>query len=191
MRIHRKVFQAVIISSFMAWPVFGTAQEATLPFSADEVVSYPSAVNPIQRGHIITEEMLQMTERDSKQTLPSDTLFFYDQIVGQAAKRTLMAGKPITVNDVQLPTIIKRNSTVPLVYMDGSLLMSATGRALDQGAVGDAIRVMNLSSRKTIQGIILPTGEIDVGPDAASKAISPNISGTTVPNLQQSQGSIR
>ncbi|MEM9126779.1 MAG: flagella basal body P-ring formation protein FlgA, partial [Pseudomonadota bacterium] len=42
------------------------------------------------------------------------------------------------------------------------LSITTEGRALGRGAAGDRIRVMNLSSRTTVTGLIRPDGQIEV-----------------------------
>jgi flagella basal body P-ring formation protein FlgA len=49
-----------------------------------------------------------------------------------------------------------------MIYRFGRLEINAWGRALDEGGEGDVITIMNLESRKRIQGTILPTGVIEV-----------------------------
>jgi len=44
----------------------------------------------------------------------------------------------------------------------GSMLVRMRGKALDHGAVGDRIKVLNIKSRKKLEGIITVTGEVKV-----------------------------
>jgi flagella basal body P-ring formation protein FlgA len=38
-----------------------------------------------------------------------------------------------------------------------------TGKALEDGVIGEQIRVQNLSSKRTIQGEVQPDGSISIG----------------------------
>jgi flagella basal body P-ring formation protein FlgA len=80
-----------------------------------------------------------------------------------AARRLLVPGRPIMPGDIGAPAIVKRNGHVALVYQSGGLTIRAEGRALSEGAAGDMVRVMNLASRQTITGTVMPDGTIEVG----------------------------
>jgi flagella basal body P-ring formation protein FlgA len=83
--------------------------------------------------------------------------------LGQEARVTLYAGRPIRAADIGPPAIVDRNQIVPLVYAGGGLSILTEGRALGRGGIGDVIRVMNLASRSTVSGRIGAGGEVRVG----------------------------
>jgi len=57
---------------------------------------------------------------------------------------------------------VDRNQIVPLVFKQGGLSITAEGRSLSRAAAGEIVRVMNLSSRTTVSGIVLANGSIQV-----------------------------
>lgn len=83
-------------------------------------------------------------------------------IVGQEARVVLYAGRPIRPGDVGPPAIISRNDLVVLVFARGPLRIATEGRALGRGAVGETVRAMNMASRMTVTGTIMPNGSIEV-----------------------------
>lgn len=86
------------------------------------------------------------------------------EALGREARVALYAGRPIRAGDLGAPAIVDRNQRVALVYTSGGLAITAEGRALGRGGIGDDIRVMNLSSRSTVKGRIGPDGVVRVGP---------------------------
>ncbi|MFZ0097360.1 MAG: flagellar basal body P-ring formation chaperone FlgA [Gemmobacter sp.] len=82
--------------------------------------------------------------------------------IGQEARVTLYAGRPIRAEDIGPPAIIERNQIVPLAYGSGGLSILTEGRAMARGGAGDVIRVMNLASRTTVTGQILPNGTVTI-----------------------------
>ncbi len=83
-------------------------------------------------------------------------------LVGQEARVALYPGRPISLSDIGPPAIVDRNDLVTLVFDRVALSITAEGRALGRGAVGERIRVMNLSSRTTVTGVIRADGQIEV-----------------------------
>ncbi len=85
-----------------------------------------------------------------------------DQLIGMEARVSLYAGRPIQLTDVGPPAVVERNQIVPLVYEMNGLRISAEGRSLERAGPGEYVRVMNMSSRATIMGRVLPDGRIRV-----------------------------
>ncbi|MEM1005019.1 MAG: flagellar basal body P-ring formation chaperone FlgA [Pseudomonadota bacterium] len=83
-------------------------------------------------------------------------------LIGQEARVALYPGRPIRLSDIVAPAVVDRNDLVVLVFNRRPLSITTEGRALGRGAAGDRIRVMNLSSRTTVTGLIRPDGQIEV-----------------------------
>jgi flagella basal body P-ring formation protein FlgA len=83
-------------------------------------------------------------------------------LVGQEARVSLYAGRPIRPGDVGPPAIVERNDLVVLKFRRGGLLIATEGRSLGRGSEGDIIRAMNLASRTTLSGRISADGSIEV-----------------------------
>ncbi len=121
--------------------------------SADVVVP----VQTLRAGTILTAEDLRVDGRSY-----SGTVEDLSAAIGKEARVVLYAGRPIRREDITEPATVQRNQIVPLVFERAGLRISTGGRALDRGSPGDLIRVMNVSSRKTLFGRILPDGSVDV-----------------------------
>lgn len=87
-----------------------------------------------------------------------------DKAIGLEAKVTLYAGRPVRPEDLGPPAILERNDVVPLHYHHAGLSITTEGRVLSRAGVGDTIRVMNLSSRTTVSGVVLVDGSVNVAP---------------------------
>jgi flagella basal body P-ring formation protein FlgA len=85
------------------------------------------------------------------------------EAVGKAARRLLTEGRPLMAGDLGPPTLVRRNSVVPLVYVRSGLTIRTEGRALGDGSEGERVRVMNLASRQTVTGTIAPDGSVEAG----------------------------
>lgn len=95
-------------------------------------------------------------------TIPG-TLDNSEQAVGLEARVVLYAGRPIRPGDVGPPALVERNQIVTLLYRRGALVIAADARAMGRGGIGDSLRVMNLSSRSTVTGIVQADGTVTVG----------------------------
>lgn len=82
--------------------------------------------------------------------------------IGREARVILYAGQPIRPGDLGPPALVERNQRVTLVYREGTLEITAEGRALDRAGAGEPVRVMNLASRNTLTGEVTAGGEVAV-----------------------------
>ena len=84
------------------------------------------------------------------------------QMVGQETRVALYAGRPVRIGDIGPPAIVDRNQIVVLTYAAGGLTITTEARALGRGGVGEQIRLLNMASRVTVEGVILPDGTVRV-----------------------------
>ena len=86
------------------------------------------------------------------------------QVVGLEARIAIYPGRPVRLADLGPAAVVERNEVVNLLFRRGSLTIVTEGRALGRGAIGDAVQVLNLSSRQSVQGVIRHHGMIEVAP---------------------------
>lgn len=92
-----------------------------------------------------------------------------EEAIGQEARVTIYAGRPVRLGDIGPPAIIERNQVVTLVFQRGGLQIAADARALGRAGVGDTVLVMNLSSRSSVSGVVMANGMVRVGgPDLSA-----------------------
>lgn len=84
------------------------------------------------------------------------------QVIGQEARVALYAGRPIRPGDVGPPAVVERNQIIALVYDQSGISITTEGRSLGRAGPGEIVRVMNLSSRITVSGQVLPDGRVIV-----------------------------
>ncbi len=111
---------------------------------------------------IRAKEVISAADLELKATDLPGVISDPDALIGLEARVALYPGRPVRAVDVGPPAIVDRNDLVVLVFNRQPLSISTEGRALGRGAVGERIRVMNLSSRTTVTGLIRPDGQIEV-----------------------------
>lgn len=79
------------------------------------------------------------------------------QAIGLAPRHAAAAGQPILASDLIRPPLVQKGATVMMRLDQPGLSLSGQGQALDSGAAGETIRVLNPFSRAVVQAEI--TGE--------------------------------
>jgi len=82
--------------------------------------------------------------------------------VGMKLKRRISAGTVLTPAMLKKPRVITRGQKITIMAQSGSMLVRMQGKALNNGAIGDRIKVINIKSRKKLEGIITVAGEVKV-----------------------------
>ena len=118
-----------------------------------------TTVRAIRSQTVLEPEDLTVSE----ETVPGGVTAV-EEAVGREAKVALYPGRPILVSQIRSPALVERNAVVRMSYASGPLQIVTEGRALERGAAGDPVRVMNLASRQTVTGTVSPDGSIKVGP---------------------------
>ncbi|RCL02537.1 MAG: flagella basal body P-ring formation protein FlgA [Candidatus Tokpelaia sp. JSC188] len=117
----------------------------------------------IYPGQVISEVLLNKKAFYIKDIAASLYVNSIEQIVNKVAKNTLIAGRPVALSSLGHPLLINRGQTTKLVFSSGELSITATGIALQSGAVGDPIKVRNVDSGRVIIGTVMQNGNVRVG----------------------------
>lgn len=81
-------------------------------------------------------------------------------LVGMETRRVLSPGRPVPASSVTAQPVVQRNRPVTLEYRQGALLITARGRALGDGALGEMVRVQNLDSNRTLTATVTGPGTV-------------------------------
>ena len=102
---------------------------------------------------------------------PSTGSMILSAIVGLAARRNLRAGVPLRAGDVEPPKLVTRNQLVTVVFSMPGITLTTQGRALADGADGETISVLNVSSNRIVQAVVEERGLVAVGTDSTRMAM--------------------
>jgi flagellar basal body P-ring formation protein FlgA len=123
----------------------------------------------LARGEIVRSADVTI-ERKPKAEIKGDAIASLDQIIGMQARTTLAPGQPLSQADLVKPERIKRDDNVTLVYEVPGILLTSRGKAMESGADGDVISVLNVQSNRTVQGTVTGPGRVTISSATARVA---------------------
>jgi len=82
--------------------------------------------------------------------------------IGQALRHDLPPGQPLTTGDVARPVLVARNSAVRMRLDAGEISLSAQGVAMEDGGLGETVRVQNPTSKAIVLAMVTASGEVRV-----------------------------
>lgn len=94
-----------------------------------------------------------------------------DQVIGMAAKTALRNGQALRTDDLIKPQIVQRNEAVTIYYEVPGIMLTVRGKAIEGGAMGDVVGVLNIQSNRTVQATVIGPGRVIIaaaGPLIAS-----------------------
>ncbi|MGE5554156.1 MAG: flagellar basal body P-ring formation chaperone FlgA [Betaproteobacteria bacterium] len=145
--------------------VNGEAQ-ATLRPRAVISVRVPAVVTRegLARGSVIRPGQVDVVEVELAR-LPDGALRTLEEAEGKQVARSVPTGTPLSRTDVMVPVVIRRGDRVTLCAETGGLILTAQGLALEEGGIGEVIKVQNAQSNRTVEGVVRGAGQVLVNLD--------------------------
>ncbi len=150
--------------------------------TAVETVEAVMLMRSLGRGDVVKTSDVAI-ERRPKAEIRGEAVATIGEAVGRAARRPLRAGEALRAGDLMKPEVVQRNETVTLVYQVPGLFLTMRGKALESGAEGDAVSVLNMHSKRTVHGIVSGPGRVTL----AATIVPPSAPGESV-SVPQPQG---
>jgi flagella basal body P-ring formation protein FlgA len=91
-------------------------------------------------------------------------------LIGMSLRHDIPAGQPLTAADMTRPILVARNGTVRMNLDASGIALSAQGLALEEGGLGDHVRVQNPTSRAVMLAEVTGDGEVRVMPGRVAVA---------------------
>lgn len=83
-------------------------------------------------------------------------------VVGSVAKKDIYEDTYVSKRDIVAVKAVTRGSAVACVIQDKNLAMVVTLYAAEDGYQGDVIRLINQSTNKTLQGLVVGAGKVEL-----------------------------
>jgi flagella basal body P-ring formation protein FlgA len=127
----------------------------------------------IARGDVIGESDLTYATVDGS-VLMSGVPTKMDEIKGMQARRVLGAGQAFRSDDVRRPIVIIKGQTVTMQFAAPGVELSAMGRAMSEGGVGDTVTIQNPASYRMIAATVIAPGTVRAngGPIASPNTLA-------------------
>ena len=125
----------------------------------------------IAQGELVRASDLVPARRPKSEAAPN-VIHEAEQAVGMVAKHALRAGQAVRQSDLAKQEVVARNGSVTISYEVPGVTVSIRGQALEPGAQGDLINVLNVQSKKTLQATVTGPGRVSVGNTTASSRVA-------------------
>ena len=142
------------------------ARRFTLSGRYHPMIQVPVLARPMRPGEVIgrgdivwTSVRLDRLDRNAATEL--------SQILGQTPRRPLRPDRPIRIGQIQAPILVAKGSLVTVTVRRPNMVLTAQGRAKEDGARGELIRIINLKSKIIIEAVVSGPGRAAIAAPAA------------------------
>jgi flagella basal body P-ring formation protein FlgA len=128
----------------------------------------------VTRGETLREADI-LIERRPRSEIAADAVVARSVAIGKAARRSLRAGSLLRPGDLVQPDLVHRNDLVTILFEMPGITLTARGKALDAGADGDLVSVVNPQSNRTLHATVRGPGLVVVSPQTRTADASPKV----------------
>ena len=119
-----------------------------IPFRVERKVRVVVAKRDIPKGRVISRA--DVTVKGVPQSKARDGVISLSEVIGKVARRDFRAGEVIKRRDLMPNFIVFRGKPVKVIYDSGGIHIELLGVPMENGALGDIIRVKNISTGKQL-----------------------------------------
>ena len=147
------------IASLVAIFVAATASAAFADTDSPGGIRVAVPAHDIARGEVIAEADLTYGTIPGTSSL-SGLATSAGDLEGREARRFLRAGETVRVNDIRRPVLITKGSTVTMTFDAPGITLTAVGRAVSEGGLGESVTVLNPVSYRQVTATVTGPGQV-------------------------------
>ena len=160
-------------TSLLAISADGMAiQRIRLSGIAQEMVEVPVPIRRLNAGSVIQPDDLKIA-RVRLGHAGGDIVRTPAQAAGMTLRRQAVAGQPIAVAELTRTATIQKGARVTMQLRAPGLALAAHGQALEAGALGEHIRILNPVSRAIVEAEVIGPDLVRVLPGGQPTILAP------------------
>ena len=148
-----RISVGVRCDSPVTWTAYVQAQVSV-------VADYLVAARPLRAGQIVGPADLGQRRGDLT-ALADNILTDGTQAMGHTTRFAVAAGTPLRGGMLRVPHAVRQGQTVPVISAGPGFRVSSEGRAMNNAAPGESVRV-RLANGQVVTGIAQPGGTVEV-----------------------------
>lgn len=118
----------------------------------------------IRKGTVLTEDDL-MEVKGNAAELPKNVVINKQKIIGKEAKFDIVSGRLILNYMIRETPLVKNKSEILIIAKGSDFEVEVQGIALQDGGIGDEIKVKNLSSNNNIAARVIGKNKVEISVD--------------------------
>lgn len=153
----RDFFTATVAAPSAAQPV----KTINVSGTVEKTLQIPVLKSSVRAGEIIGSTDLEWVDIAERVLMP-DTITDADDLIGKTPARQIALNKPIRAKEVTNPQLVGRGDDITIIFKAGGMQLTAKGKAMQNGAEGDLVRVVNASTNRSVTAMVSGDRTVEV-----------------------------
>ena len=126
-----------------------------------KVIEVPVLNRRVPKGETITTDDIDWIRLPAAK-VRRNIIVDEDRLIGKTPRRGLRAGQPIRNGDVRAPVVVAKGSLVTMILKTRNMILTSKGRAIENGALGDTVKIMNTQSKTVVEAVVAGANRVTV-----------------------------
>lgn len=148
---------------FIAQIKLATGRLLGLQGRVEPGVDMPVLTRVLQNGEVAAAEDVVFI-RVAQSRVTRGALTDSADIIGFSARRQLRPSVALRDIDFEKPIVIRKGDAVTMVFRVPGVELTARGKAMANGGIGDSVPVLNVQSRTQVDAVVTGSGAVTVSP---------------------------
>jgi flagellar basal body P-ring formation protein FlgA len=119
------------------------------------------AAHMLGGSSLVVKEVIRAGDTVTAANISTETGDLVDTdnpLLGREVRRTVYVGQELSMDDTRPARLVRRNQLVTVKFVSGALEITTTGRAMGEATEDEAVAILNLNSKKIVNGIVQKDG---------------------------------
>jgi len=119
------------------------------------------AARNLERGEILTAQDVELV-RDEKKRKTLEPIGSIEDAIGKEVTRSVAKGQPVVAKGLRAMLMVERGQVVTVYSRCGGIQIRTTGRAKEEGGLGDLVPVEAIGSKETFHARVSGHQEVEI-----------------------------
>ncbi|MFV3129339.1 flagellar basal body P-ring formation chaperone FlgA [Niveispirillum sp. KHB5.9] len=145
---------------------------------AVHMVELPVLARRLNTGEVIADADITYI-RQPRDRVQAGAVTDVSEMIGKTVRRAVAPNQAVYVRDVREPVVVAKGQAVTILLQSKAMTLTASGKALSDGAQGELVRIVNTSSSRVIEAVVAGPNLVTVNPAGQGIAPVSHVSGTS------------
>ena len=99
--------------------------------------------------------------------MPPSVATSMNDLAGKETRLYLRAGQPVRLDEVRMPILVTKGSTVTMSFDAPGITLTVTGKAMTEGGLGESVTILNPVSYRQVTGVVTGAGAVRAADNSA------------------------
>ncbi len=145
---------------------------------AIDMVELPVLSRRLAQGELIAEADITWV-RQPRDRVQAGVVSDVSEMIGKTVRRAVPPNQAVFVRDVREPVVVAKGAAVTILLQSETMTLTASGKALSDGAQGELVRIVNTSSSRVIDAVVTGPNLVAVRPSGPVTTPVSHVSGAS------------